>query len=179
MCQVLCILLCLAATSYSPHEWLTLFSLKAKFSIVVFANSLALFPSDVAFPLNKKKVLLKIKATFCFKCNLHFYRSRDSYHVCVTLCFPTDTDGRCRGRFPTVREWTDQVWHEHYPLFAFGLCLWLKLSLVVEVRWDADTALVWKISAISVSAAGLMRTRGAEPGKGCAFVWVPISIKQQ
>lgn len=60
--------------------------------------------SSVSLQCSFSSKLKEIQVTFSFKCNLHFYRGRDSYHACITFCFPTDTDGRCRGNFPTVRE---------------------------------------------------------------------------
>lgn len=149
------------------------------------------------FSRNCKNASLKIKAASWrrFPSNVICTRvfssaslwCRDSDRACITLCFSRQTQmGAAGGGRWSSREGasaTDQVWQEHLHLSACGLCPWLKLSLVSrgECRGAVSRRhrLVWKISAISVSASGLMRTRGAEPGKGCSFVWVPISIKQQ
>lgn len=138
---------------------------------------LRLHPEDV-FPSNV--ICTRVFSSASLWC-------RDSDRACITLCFSQQTQmGAAGGGRWSSREGasaTDQVWQEHLHLSACGLCPWLKLSLVSrgECRGAVSRRhrLVWKISAISVSASGLMRTRGAEPGKGCSFVWVPISIKQQ
>lgn len=41
---------------------------------------------------------------------------------------------------------------------------------VKNIGWSEE------INAVGVSALGLMRSCGAEPGEGCSFVWVPSPL---
>lgn len=152
------------------------------------------------FSRNYKNVSLKIKAAS--------WRRSASDVICTYVFFPrrpSDAEtliapaSLCAS--PSRRRWAlqgeviQQGGSELHRPGVTGtpppLCLW-AVSLIetlsccvgdggVRCRGAVSRRhrLVWKISAISVSASGLMRTRGAEPGKGCSFVWVPISIKQQ
>lgn len=112
-----------------------------------------------------------------------FNTEADSPPACTLGAFPQTQMGTAGGAFPAAREFAPQTRCDSNTTTSLPLSCgsdWNTLLL-----WECREAvsrrhlLVWKISAISVSAAGLMRTRSAEPGKGCSFVWVPISIKQQ
>lgn len=81
----------------------------------------------------------KIKAPFSFWCNLKFYHSSDSYPP-ASLCASPRTLTAVGGDFLQRGRKRTRCDRNTTPLSASGLRLWLKLSPVVGVQWEAGTA---------------------------------------